>query len=175
VAGDQPRDGAVTRQLTRLVSLLAAVALVGGVFAFREHQSRSSDSRGQDRYGAVQAAASDEVSALLNIDYRNSQATIDAVKAGATADFAKQFDAGQGGLVQLTAQAKSVMTADVLWTGVVDVDPDSATVIVATTGTVTNTQTGNEPASRNFRIRVGLVNQDGRWLTSSLDFVQVEL
>jgi Mce-associated membrane protein len=190
VAGDQPGDGPVTdvltptgqapidrwnRLLTNLVILLAALAVVGGVFVFREHQGRSSEGAGQDRYAEVQEAASAEVTALLNIDYRDPQATIDKVKAGATDDFAKQFESAEGGLVKLTAQARSVMTGEVLWTGVVDVDPDSATVIVATAGTVTNTQTGDQPAARNFRIKVGLVNQDGRWLAASLDFVQVPL
>jgi len=179
VAGDQPGDGVVTggwsRLLARLVVLLGVLVVAGGVLVFREHQVRSNHSADQDRYGAVQQAAADEVAALLNIDYRNPQATIDQVKAGATAEFAEQFDSATGGLVQLTAQAKSVMTADVIWTGVVDVDPDSATVIVATTGTVTNTQTGEEPAARNFRIKVDLVNQDGRWFTSAFDFVQVPL
>ena len=33
------------------------------------------------------------------------------------------------------------MTGEVLWAGVVAQDPDSATVIVATTGTVQNNQT----------------------------------
>jgi len=175
VAGDQPRDGAVTRQLTRLVVLLAAVALVGGVFAFREHQSRSSDSRGQDRYGAVQQAASDEVSAFLNFDYHDPQKTMDAVKAGATDDFASQYDKGQAAILKVAVQNRALMTATVLWAGVVDVDPDSATVIVATTGTSTNSATGDEAAARYFRIKVELVNKDGRWLTSALDFVQVAL
>jgi len=198
VAGDQPGDGSVTPPevetapvvepsrdqesrdpgivwLTRIVILLAVLALVGGAFVFRSHQVRSRDTAGQDRYGAAQQAASDEVRALLNIDYRSPKTTIDKVKAGATADFAKEFDSGTGGLVELTMQARSVMTAEVLWAGVVEADPDSASVIVATTGTVTNTETGDKPAARNFRIKVDLVLQDGRWLASKLDFVEVPL
>ena len=185
MARDEPGDGRVTdakpmtdrsiRLLTQAVVLVAVLAVIGGVFAFREHQTRSGDDVAGERYGDVQQAAAAEATALLNIDYRDPQKTIDAVKAGATDEFAKEFDSAQGGLVQLTAQAKSVMTGEVLWTGVVDADPDSATVIVATTGTVTNTQTGNAAASRNFRIKVNLVKQDGRWLTSALDFVQVAL
>ena len=184
MARDEPGDGRVTggpkadpwtRLLTQVVVVVAVLAVVGGVFAFREHQTRSGDDVAGDRYGDVQQAAADEATALLNIDYRDPQKTIDAVKAGATDEFAKQFDSAQGGLIQLTARAKSVMTGEVLWTGVVDVDPDSATVIVATAGTVTNTQTGDEAASRNFRIKIDLVKQDGRWLTSALEFVQVEL
>ena len=178
MAGDQSGGGAVTdrgRLLVWAVAALAVLALVGGVFAFRAHQVRADEARTGERYGAVQKAASDEVTALLNIDYRNPQDTIDKVKAGATPDFADQLDSATDGLVRLTTEAKSVMTAEVLWAGVVDVDPDSASVIVATTGTVTNTQTGEAAAARNFRIKVDLVRQHGHWLTSKLDFVQVAL
>jgi len=157
--------------LVRAVVLLACLAVAGGVLSFRAHQVSARDADGQERYGEVQRSASDEIKALLNIDYRDPQATIDRVKAGATGDFAKEFATSTGGLVDLTARAKSVMTGEVLWAGVVDVDQDSATVIVATTGTVTNTQTGSDPVARNFRFKVDLVLDDGRWLTSGLEFV----
>jgi Mce-associated membrane protein len=63
------------------------------------------------------------------------------------------------------------MEGEVLWAGVVDVDEDSATVIAATSGTVANRQTNNQPVARNFRLRLDLVREDGRWLTNDLQFV----
>lgn len=170
-----PRRTTATRVLAALALVLFVVAAVGAVFVVREHRDGEREREVQVRYSEVQQAAADEVLALLNIDYRDPQATIEKVRAGATADFADQFEKATGDLVKLTAQAKSVMSAEVLWTGVVDLDPDSATVIVATTGTVVNTQTGEAPATRNFRLKVGLVREGDRWLTSSLDFVQVPL
>lgn len=170
-----PRRTTGARLLAALTAVLLVVAVVGAVFVVREHRDEERDREAQERYGAVQQAAAAEVLALLNIDYRDPDATIEKVRTGATADFAEQFEKATGGLVELTAQAKAVMSAEVLWTGVVDVDPDSATVIVATTGTVVNTQTGAAPAARNFRLKVGLVREGDRWLTSSLDFVQVPL
>ena len=56
------------------------------------------------------------------------------------------------------------MEGEVLWAGVVDVDQDSATVIAATSGTVANQQTDNQPVARNFRLRLDLVLEDGQWL-----------
>lgn len=170
-----PRRTTLSRLLAVLVAVLLVTAVVGAVFVVREHRDGERDRKAQERYGDVQQAAADEVRAMFNFDYRDPQATIDQVQAGATADFAEQFAKARAGLVELTAQAKSVMTAEVLWTGVVDLDPDSATVIVATTGTVVNTQTGEAPAARNFRLKVGLVREGDRWLTASLDFVQVPL
>ena len=56
--------------------------------------------------------------------------------AGATGDFRDQYAKSTDGVIKLLQQNKSVMTGEVLWAGVVAQDPDSATVIVATTGTV---------------------------------------
>lgn len=170
VARDRSGGGRV-KWLVRAVVLLACLAVAGGVLSFRAHQVSARDADGQERYAAVQQAASAEVVSLLNIDYRNPQQTIDEVEAGATGDFAKQFSTSTGGLVELTTRARSVMTGEVLWAGVADLDHDSATVIVATTGTVTNTQTGADPVARNFRLTVELVLEDSRWLTSGLEFV----
>ena len=75
------------------------------------------------------------------------------------------------GVVQVLQQNKSVMDGEVLWAGVVDVDQDSATVLAATTGTVANTQTGNKPVARNFRLQLDLVSRTASWLTSDLQFV----
>ena len=63
------------------------------------------------------------------------------------------------------------MEGEVVWIGVVDADDDSATVLAATTGTVANAQTDDEPVARAFRLRLELVLVDGRWLTSDLQFV----
>ena len=54
-------------------------------------------------------------------------------------------------MIKLLQDNKSIRTGEVLWAGVVAQDPDSATVIVATTGTVQNNQTGDKPKAANFR------------------------
>src|SRR6478752_3792922 len=122
-------------------------------------------------FGAVLDAARKEIDAFVNIDYQDAQASIDAVAAGATGDFAKQYDTSTKDVVKILTQAKSVMEGKVLWAGVVDADKDSASVIVATTGTVANTSTGNKPVARQFRIKVDLVHQDDAWKTSNVEFV----
>ncbi len=96
-------------------------------------------------------------------------AAVDEVVAGATGDFKKQYDAATDALIKLFQDNQSVRKGQVLWAGVVAQDPDSATVILATTGTVATKTT---PAkAENYRIQMQLVSEKGRWLTSDLQFV----
>jgi Mce-associated membrane protein len=125
----------------------------------------------QQRYADIIASASKEATAFVNISYTDAQSAIDAVMAGATGDFKDQYAQATDALVKLLTDNKSVRTGKVLWAGVVAQDPDSATVILATTGTVQNTQTGDEPKAENYRVQMQLVSEKGRWLTSDLQFV----
>lgn len=153
--------------------VLAALALVGGIFAVRAWQGGGSADGA--KYAEVQRAANRTALALLNIDYRRTGTTIEAVEESSTSEFAKEFANATDGLIELTTEARSVMTAKVIWTGVVRLDEDAATVIVATEGQVRNAQTGDKPAARNFRLKLDLVRQGDRWRTSALDFVEVPL
>lgn len=164
-------DRGLNLALGALALLLLAGVVVGGIYLVRERQDRERAAADQDRYGDVLAAARKEIEAFVNIDYRDAQKSIDAVAAGATGEFAEQYDSSTKDVVEILTRAKSVMDGEVLWAGVVDADKDSATVIVATTGTVSNTQTGNKPVARQFRIKVDLVREDGEWLTSNVEFV----
>jgi len=157
--------------LFAIALLLGCAVVFGGVLVYKEHQDRKQDAVTQERYGDVLAAARDEVEAFINIDYRNAQDSIDAVAAGATGDFAKQYDSSTKGVVDLLQKNQSVMDGKVLWAGVVDVDSDSATVLAATEGTVANTASDNKPVARYFRIKLDLQLVDGAWRTSNLEFV----
>lgn len=151
--------------------LLACLCVVGGVMVWRTHESRERAQVEQERYGDVLAAAREEAEAFINIRYDDARDSIDRVAEGATGEFKKQYSSSTEGVLQVLRQERSVMEGKVLWAGVVDVDQDSATVIAATSGTVANKQTGNQPVARNFRLRLDLVLEDGRWLTNDLQFV----
>jgi Mce-associated membrane protein len=125
----------------------------------------------QARFADVISSATDEATAFVNIRYDDAQASIEAVMAGATGSFRDQYSKSTEDVIKILEDNKSVMEGKVLWAGVVAVDPDSATVVVATTGTVANTQTENKPVARNFRLQMELVREEGGWLTSDLQFV----
>ena len=125
----------------------------------------------QQRYAAVIDSATTEATAFVNIRYDDAQASIEAVMAGATGPFREQYEKSTEDVIKILEENKSVMEGKVLWTGVVAIDPDSATVVVATTGTVANIQTDNKPVARNFRLQMELVLEEGKWLTRDLQFV----
>jgi Mce-associated membrane protein len=155
-----------------LALLLACGCVFGGVLVHQAHRDRERQAAEQERYGDVLTAARDEMEAFINIDYRNAQESIDAVVAGATGDFRDRYDTSTDGVVRVLERNRSVMDGRVLWAGVVDLDADRATVIVATSGTVANVSTDDEPVARSFRIKVDLVDRDGSWLTTDVEFVR---
>lgn len=163
--------GRLDAALYVLVVLLTCALVVGGVLGWREHGDRADAATEAERYGAVLGSARTEVLAFVNIDYNDAQASIDKVAAGATGDFREQYTSSAEDVIKVLTDNESVMTGEVVYAGVADVDRDSATVIAATTGTVSNTQTENEPVARSFRLRLELQLVKGRWLTSDLQFV----
>lgn len=109
--------------------------------------------------------------AMTNLDYRDPDKAIKAVQGLASGDFLKQYNSATSDLKKLATEAKSTMTGKVVWTGLVSGDKDSATVIVATTGTVSNKQTDFKERENNYRIQIELVLDKGKWLTRDLQFV----
>lgn len=157
-----------------LVVLLVGGVVVGGVLAARERTDRAERTLddGEARlYQEVLSAAVRQAEAFVNVDHENLQQSIDAVRAGSTGTFREQYDASLDGLREIMQRNESVMTGEVIAAGVVAADRDDATVLVATTGTVANTETGGEEQQRNLRLQLVLVREDGRWLTSDLQFV----
>ncbi len=120
----------------------------------------------------VAAAARAEAVAFLTVDHQDMDAVVDAVLAGATGDFAEQYAARRDTLVSEAERTEATSTGEVVALGVGDLDDDSATVLVAANSTVANNGTGPEGQVRYYRLRLDLVREDGRWLTSAVEFVR---
>jgi Mce-associated membrane protein len=157
--------------LTAAALLLLAVAVVGGVLTWQAKAQDDRTSSQQEAYGQVMAAARQEAEAFINIRYDDAQRSMDAVAQGATGKFKEQYASSTDGMETVLKQNKSVMQGRVVWTGVVSLDQDSATVLAATTGSVANVSTKSQPVARNFRLQIQLVKVGGRWLTSDLQWV----
>lgn len=123
-------------------------------------------------FAEVVDAATEVATAFVNIRYDDVDASIERVQALATGEFAEQYDRGTDELLELLGGARAVMTGEVVWAGVVTAATDSATVIVATTGTVANDQTRQQPVARTFRLQIQLARVDGAWKASDLQFVE---
>ena len=159
------------RWLTMLVVLLLLAAALGAALSWRTHGDRVDAATRQERYGDVLAAANREVTAFVNMRYDRAAESVDAVAAGATGQFRDHYVRSARKVIRVLERNRSLMTGRVVWSGVSAVSPERATVIVATTGTVSNNRTDGSPRPRAFRFRVALVLQGGRWLTSDLEFV----
>ena len=148
-----------------LVALLAGIGLV----------ATSRDSVDVDLTGAqrdVARAARAEAVAFLTVDHTDMEPLIDAVLAGATGDFAKQYDSQRQTLIREAVRTEATSSGEVVALGVGDLDEDSATVLVAANSTVTNASTGSEGQVRYYRLRLRLVRKGERWLTSNVQFVR---
>jgi hypothetical protein len=125
----------------------------------------------QERTAAVIEAANTMVTTFLNVDYQEVDAAQEAVRPLLTGPFRKQYDKSTEDLAKLYTRAKQVQTGEVLWAGVVAADDDSATVLVATTGTIKSKATKQKEVDNNYRLQLELTLEDGQWLTRDLQFV----
>jgi Mce-associated membrane protein len=159
------------RWLLAAVVLLLALAVVGGLMVRRTHSDRATSDVQQARYAAVLGAADQEATAFVNLRHDRARSTIAAVADGATGAFGDRYGKSSSRVARVMRKHQSITQGKVIWSGVVDISPDRATVIVATVGTVANTSTSGKPVTRNLRLRFALVRSGDRWLTSGLEFV----
>lgn len=157
--------------LTVLVVVLLVACGVGGYAALREHDNWTAARAEQERYGEVLVAARRMAAAFVNIDYRKPEESFEAVADNATGEFLEQYQGSSESLVDLLTSNESVMTGAVRSAAVTGLDADSATVIVATNGSVSNVSSNEEQTARDFRLRLDLLLVDGEWRTNNLEFV----
>ena len=117
------------------------------------------------------AAARSEAEAAVNVRHDDDGESIDRLADGATGDLREQYTTGRDAVLADLARDRTVSEGTVSAVGVVSVDRDSAVVVVATDGTVATRRTDDEPVARATRLRLELVLEDGRWLTSGLRVV----
>ena len=98
-------------------------------------------------------------------------ATSTAVLAGATGEFAKEYEARRKQLVEAAKKYESVSSGKVVSVGVGDLDADSATVFVAANSEVESVTTEGSKVPRYYRLQLEMVLEDGTWKTSQVRFV----
>lgn len=150
------------------VVLVALLVAIGLVVTRQDDVDADLTAAQQD----VAAAARREALAFLTVDHRDMDPLIDAVLDGATDGFAKQYASQRGTLTSEAVRTEATSTPEVVALGVGDQDEESATVLVAANSTVTNASTGAEGQVRYYRLRLRLVREGDRWLTSDLEFVR---
>ena len=150
------------------VVLVALLVAIGVVVTGQDDVDAGLTAAQQDVAGAARA----EALAFLTVDHRDMDPLIDAVLAGATGDFAEQYESQRDTLTSEAIRTEATSTGEVVALGVGDLDDDSATVLIAANSTVTNTSTGSKGQVRYYRLRLDLVRKGERWLTSDVQFVR---
>lgn len=148
-----------------LVGLLVAIGVV-------VTGRGSTDDELTDAQHEVARAARTEALAFLTVDHTDMEPLVEAVLAGATGDFEKQYASQRKELTREAIRTRATSTAEVVALGVGDLDDDSAVVLLAANSTIANTKTGSDGQVRYYRLRLDLVREGGRWLTSDLRFVR---
>jgi Mce-associated membrane protein len=157
------RRGLLALVLGVVVVVLLATTVTLGIRAFERYRDDSA------RTDAVRAARQ----TVLNF-VSISAATIDRdlarISAGATGDFADQFDRGKPRVKTTVVENKVTSVGKVLESAVVSSDRDSAVVLVVADATVTNSS-APKGQLRHFRIQVDLAKVKDAWRVSTLKFV----
>lgn len=149
-----------------LVVLCAALLGVGVDQGLRWHRATDRVDRGR----AAVAAAEREVVALISVSSATSRQDLDRVRAGATGDFGRELARQSTAFTSALRDHSVHAQGRVVSSGLASLSGSRATVLVAATGTVSNTA-ATAPSSRTYRLRASLTRTAGRWLVSSLEFV----
>jgi Mce-associated membrane protein len=170
-------DGALKKRVTALLRRVSWQGCLAGVvvvallvlagersMAWRDQRQQVADEK------AAAAAATAEVDGLIDISGSTSKTAVDKLLAGATAEFRHDLETQADSLRKALTENKVTATGDVVSTGVVKLDDGRATVIVAAAGSVKNKQ-AKSGQPRNYRLKVDLQQDGGRWLVSGLEFV----
>ena len=150
------------------VVLVALLVAIGVVVSSREPVDDDLTAAQQE----VAQAARAEALAFLTVDHTAMDPLIDRVLSGATGDFAEEYAAQRDMLTSEAIRTRATSTSEVVALGVGELDQESATVLLAANSTVTNRSTRDEGQVRYYRLRLDLVREGGRWLTSDVEFVR---
>jgi len=162
--------------VANIVLLVVALALLATavLFVTRGAEATPGESRTEtlsDQHEAVTKAAREVTLAFLTVDYRKMDPLIKKVLDGATGTFEESYNRSKVTLKASAQEAQATSTGKVLHIGVSDIDETDAVVFVAADSKVKNKSTKGKAQPRYYRLKLTMVRQDGKWLTSNLQFV----
>ena len=152
----------------RLVASALALAVIGLVLGgWFEYRSASRVGNVGDLSATATAAANAKVVQLTTF---NGSASSASIFTGVTDHFRKTYTSQVGLFSSAVTSSKVVSRGTVDASGVVSVDPSRASVLVATSGSVS--AAGRATQQRYFRFEVTLVRFGGAWLVDDVRFVE---
>lgn len=169
-AGDRVRWRVLLRPsflvLAVLVGLVAAVGLAG-----LRAQQQVGDHRAAERAMAAAADRAEEgMRLLVGIDGQSSASNLDQLSRWAADDFAEQLTTLAATVTGVLAQGDVVSKGDVTAVGVEGTRADRATVLVAATALVTNSELPDGEL-RTYRMAVTLRLDEDDWKITEVEFL----
>lgn len=162
----RPRTRARMLILGALLAVVVALAVVGGIAGGSAVRAGGQD---QER-AAVLAAARQEVVNIMSISSGSLNSDLSRIAAGATGEFKTEITSEKSSFVSVIKQQKVTSTGSVAAAGIESMTGDKASVLVAATATVKNTQSP-KGAARDYRMQVTLQKVNGHWLAAQMEFV----
>ncbi|WP_280307798.1 hypothetical protein [Nocardia neocaledoniensis] len=161
-----PRKRGPILALAAAIVLVLALVVGAGFAAFTAYSvNKDEDLRAQYTETARQAVLN-----LTTIRADTAKEDIDRILSVASGDFKTEFDGRVDPFMEVVKQANVVSTGEVVESGIVSADADSAQVLVAAKQTVSNNGSP-EPQSRQYRFRVTVSNADSGMTVSKVEFV----
>ena len=157
------RSDGLRAVLPRLAPVVLLAGLVGLAVPLALHVSDGHDRDG--RRTAVLAAARDEVTSLMNINYATAGRDLGRVIAGSTGDLRRQFELQRAHASQL-AQTKSVLNGSVVSAALMWLHGSTGTARAVVAAAGTDSTGGGTPSLRHYRWVLTLRDVDGHWLVS---------
>lgn len=168
-----PADGPAPRR-RRLLAALVALALLAAValggYAWREHDRASDLAAARTERSAALSTARSAASLLLALDASTGKATLARLGEMATGAFAEQVDTLADTVAGVLTQGKVSSRGSVTSAGVETLGRGKATVLVAATAAVANSELP-QGELRTFRMAISLVGSDRDWKVSDVEFL----
>jgi Mce-associated membrane protein len=154
------------RSILLAVSVIAAMALVAGVYFLQYRPDRQLDDAAARR--AIQAA-SDGAAAALSYSTDSMDRDFANAKSHLTGEFLHYYDTFTKQIVTPAVQQKHItQTASVVRAAVSELHPNSAVVLVFLNETTTSIDK-QQPLITPSSVRITLTKVSGTWLISKLD------
>ncbi|SDH29613.1 Mce-associated membrane protein [Rhodococcus triatomae] len=151
-----------------MIACVVVVALVA-VAALLALGLRADDARDARRQAYVDAARQTILN-LTTIHPDTAREDVDRLLAGASGEFAQEFEGRADPFVSVVADARVATEGEVIVAGLETETDSSATVLVAARAIVSSADQP-EPSPRDFRMRVTITDTDGELTASRVEFV----
>lgn len=152
------------------VSALGLVVAVLAALLVWQVLDRREAGAGDTRRAEAVSVAKAQVIDLTTLDSESVAPKLKSMARRTSGDFREQLSGITSTFVKIVRENKIAATGVVDATGVTSMSDDKATVIVASSATVT--QGKGKAATRNYRIKVSLKLANGAWKVDGMEFVQ---